>query len=483
MTDANLTYLTATEIAKMVRSKEVSPVEVVDHALDQVSRLDSTLNAFCTLTPELAREDARRVEKLIASGEEPGPLAGVPIGIKDLIATSGIRTAGGSAAYLDFVPEEDDVTVERVRAAGALRIGKTNVPEFGYSGVGHNPVFETTRNPWNPEMTPGGSSAGSGSAVASGMVPIALGSDGGGSVRIPAAHCGIVGFKASMGRIPLYPGCRDPRYPGMSSWETLEHIGPMARTVEDAILLFDVLAGPDPRDRHSIPRADINLADARERPTTLRVAYSEDLGYVRVDPEVRRVVGDAVARLEAELGWAVEKVDPGWSDPYDAFWGIVARDTDFVGMRDMVAKHGHNMTPHLKTFIGQAWTADDLTSAAMTRQGVYNRMSRFMQDYDLLVTPTLTVPPFPVHMQGPEKVDGHIADPFAWLSFTLPFNLTGSPAISVPAGWTQDGLPVGLQIVGRHLDDTTVLKAALAYESTFDWASRRPPVSAVEGNR
>jgi aspartyl-tRNA(Asn)/glutamyl-tRNA(Gln) amidotransferase subunit A len=468
--------MSATELAGRVRARELSASEAVDAVLQRIDELDPTLNAFCTLVPEEARGEAARIDEALAAGEEVGPLAGVPVGIKDLVATKGIRTACGSAAYEDFVPEEDDVVVERLRAADAVIVGKTNVPEFGYSGVGHNPVFPTTRNPWDVERTPGGSSAGSGAAVAAGMGPLAIGSDGGGSVRIPSAHCGLVGVKASMGRVPLYPGCRDERYPGISSWESLEHIGPMTRTVEDAGLMLSVIAGPDPRDRHSIPTSDVDWLEAvaRRSGRGLKVAYSADLGYAAVDPEVREIVGRAATVFESELGCVVEARDPGFDDPYEAFWGIVAADTDLVGMRELAAAHQGRMTPHLVQFLQQPWTAEQLTSASLVRKAVCNKMWRLMAEYDLLITPTLTVPPFPLHMQGPEKVDDRIVPPFAWLSFTLPINLTGQPAASVPAGWTAGGLPVGLQIVGRHLDDATVLAAAAAYEQAADWRDRWP---------
>jgi aspartyl-tRNA(Asn)/glutamyl-tRNA(Gln) amidotransferase subunit A len=483
MESRDICSLPATELAEHIRAKELSPTEVLDAVLERMDRLEPTLHAFCTPTPDLARDQAERIERAIVGGDPVGPLAGVPVGIKDLVATKGIRTVAGSVAYEQFVPDEDDVVVERLRAADAVILGKTNVPEFGYSGVGHNPVFPTTRNPWNPELTPGGSSAGSGAAVATGMGPIAIGSDGGGSVRIPAAHCGLVGIKASMGRVPLYPGCRDERYPGISSWESLEHIGPMSRTVADAALMLDVIAGPDPRDRHSIPTTDVDWKAAAGRDTgPLRIAFSADLGYAAVDPEVREIVTRAAHVFERDLGCVVEERDPGWDDPYEAFWGVVALDTDLVGMRELVREHGRQMTPHLVDFLDKPWTAETMTSAAMARKALCNQMWRFMSDYDLLLTPTLTVPPFPVHMQGPEKVDDRIVPPFAWLSFTLPINLTGQPAASVPAGWTKNGLPVGLQIVGRHLADETVLAAAAAFEQAANWHDRWPAIVDTAAN-
>lgn len=248
----------AATLAANIRAKQLSPVEVVEAVLDRMARLEPHLHAFCTPVPELARAEARRIEANIIAGRDVGVLAGVPVSIKDLIFTKGIRTTSGSVAYRDFVPEEDDVAVERLKTAGAIILGKTNTAEFGYSATGHNPLFETTRNPWNLSMTSGGSSAGAGAATAAGIGAIALGSDGGGSVRIPASHCGVYGIKPSMGRIPLYPGSRDERYPGASGWESIEWYGPLARTVFDAALALSVLVGPDPRDRQSIPRESID---------------------------------------------------------------------------------------------------------------------------------------------------------------------------------------------------------------------------------
>lgn len=476
----DLTQLPATELARLIRTGSVSAVDVTEAALTRVEALDADLHAFCEPTPELARSTAREVDDALARGEEVGPLAGVPIAVKDLIATKGIITRSGSPAYRDFVPDEDDIVVERVKAAGAVILGKTTVPEFGYSGVGHSPVSPAARNPWNPAMTPGGSSAGSGVAVATGMAPLALGSDGGGSIRIPAAHCGLFGFKASMGRVPAYPGCRDDRYPGLSSWETLEHLGPMTRTVDDAALLMSVLAGPDPRDRHSIPAGDVDwLNAARGGIQGMRVAFSADWGYLAVDPEVRELTRSAAEVFAKELGCDVVDADPGWDDPSAYFWSMVVNDTDLTGMRALVEQYGDQMSPHLVELVTKPWTGEEFTDAQVVRKRVVNAMWRFMASYDLLLTPTLTVPPFPVYMQGPEIVEGQMVASSQWLGFTSPINMTGQPAASIPAGFTRDGLPVGLQIVGRHLADGDVLRASQAFEQAAPWAQRWPSVSGV----
>lgn len=472
--------LDAVSLVQSVKSKALSPVEVVDAMLRRTDQLEPLIHAFCTPTPELAQTAAKQLEAHIMAGDPVGPLAGVPMGIKDLILTKGIRTASGSHAYKDFVPDEDDVVVERLRQADAIILGKTNVPEFGYSGAGHNPVFETTTNPWNTAFTSGGSSAGSAAAVASGMGPAALGSDGGGSIRIPSALCGTYGMKAAMGRVPLYPGCRDERYPGVSSWESLEHIGPITRTVSDAALVLSVIAGPDDRDRHSRPPAEFDWREATNGGIEgLRVAFTLDWGYANVDPEVRRVVSEAVLTFERDLGCHVEEDSPGWDDPWEAFWTLVALDSDLVGMRRMADELGSNMSPHLAEFVRKAWTAEDFTSAIARRKEVCNKMWRFMRRYDLLLTPTIAVPPFPVNVQGPERIAGRMVENSAWIPFTFPINMTGQPAASLPAGWTRDGLPVGLQIVGRHLGDATVLRASAAFEAAAPWRHRWPPVVSM----
>jgi aspartyl-tRNA(Asn)/glutamyl-tRNA(Gln) amidotransferase subunit A len=461
----------ASTIARKVKSREISPVEVTKAHLDRMDAMEPRLHAFCTPTPELALKAARSLEADILGGKEVGLLAGVPVGLKDLICTKGILTASGSPAYADFVPDEDDIVVERIKAADAIILGKTNVPELGYSGAGHNPIFETTRNPWNTALTSGGSSAGSGAAVASGMCPLALGSDGGGSIRIPAAHCGIYGLKASMGRVPLYPGTKDERFPGVSSWESLEHIGPMTRNVADAALVMQVLAGPDPRDRFSIPAAPYDWRETVKGDISgLRVGFSIDWGYAAVDSEVRRLVTDAAKVFETDLGCTVDEVVPGWEDPFAAFWGLVALESDLKGLREMARTYGSRMSPHLVNFINTPWTAEDLTSAVMTRKAVANKMWRLMRDYDILLTPTLAVPPFAIDIQGPEKIDGRMVATTQWLAFTFPLNMTGQPAASIPAGFTREGLPVGLQIIGQHLDDATVLRASAAFERARPWS-------------
>ena len=363
----------------------------------------------------------------------------MPVGIKDLVAVAGMPMPGGSPAYRDFVPDEDDIVVERLRGAGAIVLGKTAVTEFGYSGASHSPVGETTRNPWNLERTSGGSSAGSGAAVAAGIGPVAIAADGGGSIRIPASFCGLFGMKASMGRVPMYPSCRDERYPGIASWEGLEHVGPVSRTVADSALVLSVIAGPDPRDRHSIPAGDVDwrASAAPGDLRGLRVAFSADLGRVAVDPEVARVVAEAAGAF-ADLGCEVVAADPSFPDPGAAFAALIALESDLRGMREIVDRHGHEMSPHLVDLITRAVAAEDVhRRARRPARPSSTRCGGSCATTTCSSRRRSRRPPFPVHMQGPERVGGRYVRDTAWLSFTYPFNLTGQPAATVPAGFTR----------------------------------------------
>ena len=468
---ADLSRTSAADLASAIRAGKVSPTEAVDAAIATIERLNPKLLAFCTPTLDAARADARAIEKKLAAGEAVGPLAGVPISIKDLILTKGVRTTGGSLAYAELIPDEDDVVVERVRAAGAIVLGKTNASELGYSLTGDNPVFGVTRNPWNPARSSGGSSAGAAVAVATGMGPIALGSDGGGSIRLPAAFCGIFGFKPSMGRVPLWPGCRDERFPGLSSWESLEHLGPLSRTVGDAALLVSVIAGPDQRDRHSIPN-DVDWQGClKDGIAGSRIAYCPDWGKMPItpDPQIRAVTDKAVTAFATDLGCQVETITPPWSFPVGQFRTLIVADTDLKAMREMVARHGDKMSPNIVNLMKMEWTAEQLTDAITFRKAIQNHMHRLMQRFDYFVTPTTTNLPPPA-----DKAAGAADYERPLPTFTCIANMTGQPAASVPAGWTEDGLPVGLQIVGGHLADARVLAACAAFERARPWADRWP---------
>jgi len=471
---------TVVELAAGIAAGELSPTELVEAALERLDVADPALHAFCTPTPDIARARALEVERQLRDGTA-GPLAGVPYAVKDLICTKGIRTTSGSFAYADFVPDTDDVSVERLNGAGAISLGKTNASEFGYSAAGWNPVFPGTRNPWDPTRTPGGSSAGTAAAVAAGIVPFALGSDGGGSIRLPAALCGLVGFKASMGRVPVYPGCRDHRYPGVSGWESIEHIGPLATTVDDVAFVMAALAGPDPRDRHTIPSGDVDWLAATREPDLrgLRIGYTPDFGYLPVDPEVRAAADRAAELFAAELGAKVERFTPTWPDPSPHFTALIISETDLVGMRRMVGEIGDRMSPSLVEMLQRDWTAEDFTQALMMRKTVVNEMAATMQRFDVILSPTTAVPAFPLDGGGPTEIDGTAVTPTTWQGFNPIANLTGQPAISVPSGLTEGGLPVAIQLIGPHLGDQVVLAAAAGYERCARRAGHWPDLGGA----
>jgi aspartyl-tRNA(Asn)/glutamyl-tRNA(Gln) amidotransferase subunit A len=467
MRSDELCWLSATDLAAQIRRGKVSPVEVVDAVLDRIERLNGQLNAYVTVTADEARRAARAAERALSRRRAtPGPLHGVPFSVKDLVVTKGVRTTFGTRLFADNVPTEDAPMVARLKAAGAIMVGKTNTPTFGWIGATHNLLFGATRNPWHRDRTPGGSSGGASAAVAAGLAPIAVGTDGGGSIRIPASFAGIFGHKPSYGRIPIQPG---------SAVWSVSHIGPMTRTVADAALAMQVCAGPDERDPYSLPRDGVDYVRAiRNGVKGLRVAYAEDLGnLVAVDAEVREAAARA-ARGFRELGCRVEVVAPRWPSPGDCWFEVFAggiatrllpyldrKDDIEPGLREIIAATAANPPARYV----QAW---------FDRLAWWQHPRALFERYDLLLTPTVACPAFPLGLEGPGEVAGKTVTPYGWLPYTYPFNLTGQPAASVPCGFTRDGLPIGLQIVGRRFDDATVLRAAATFERARPWANARP---------
>ncbi len=475
-TEDDLCYLSAHELARRIRHRELSPVEVTEAVIARIDELNEELVAFCALDHPQVRAAAREAERAVLRGDRLGPLHGVPVSVKDLIFTQHFPTVGGSKAYVGFTPVEDDVVVERLRDAGGILLGKTNTPDFGY-GPSFDPVFGTTRNPWDLSRTPAGSSGGSAVAVATGMGPVSLGSDGGGSIRVPASFCGVVGMNPSFGRVPLYPGARDPRYPGFSGWESLERIGPMARTVTDAALVLDVIKGPDPRDRHSLPATGEVYADQLETDLTgWRIAWTLDWGTgAPVDKAVADLVERAAQRF-ADMGAVVENASPRFSHAHSTFDAIRALDADLDAMTGLIDRYPPGTAPsRFVDMVNTDRSFVDASQAIAARKDVYNAFWRFFQNHDLLLTPTAPVAAFPLDLSGPAEIGGRpVADPMSWVQYTVPISLTGNPSASVPCGWTPEGLPVGLQIVGNHLDDMRVLQASRAFEMAQPWAQRRP---------
>jgi aspartyl-tRNA(Asn)/glutamyl-tRNA(Gln) amidotransferase subunit A len=470
MSRSDLWTLSATVIANGVRARRWSAREVLAVHLERVEQVESTVHAFSTLTPEIAEAQADAVDDAVANGLDPGPLAGVPIGIKDMLLTAGVRTTFGSAMFENNVPDVDEPVVRQVRHAGAVMFGKTNVPEFAFSSVGHSPIFETTTNPWDPSKTSGGSSAGSAAAIAAGECPIALGADRAGSIRIPAAHCGIVGFKPTKGIVP-----------DNGTNDSLTTTGPMARTVADAELLLSVLAGFSEADPHSVPVGSLPSL-RRGGSTPPRVGVSLDWGYAPVDAQVRNTVSAAADLMANVLGWRTEEFTAPWEDPWDHFLALAVAGIDLKASRQRLPEFEQKMTPHVVAALKREWTAEGIASAHAARLALCQHVAGLFDRFDLLVTPTVAVPPFGLLTQGPEKIDGQIIDPLKWIPFTFPFNMTGHPAASLPAGWTADGLPIGVQLVARRFADADLLDACRSYEAAAPWLDRWSPMAAALGS-
>ncbi len=463
-------WMSGLELAQSIKKGELSPVEVVDAFFKRVEKVNPKLNAFVTLTEESARKDAEKAEKAVKKGEKLGPLHGVPVAIKDNMPVKGVRTTWGSKLYADYVPEQDYIVVERLRRAGAIIMGKTNVPEFCLIGITENPLFGVTRNPWNTGRTSGGSSGGSAAAVASGMAPIAVGNDGGGSIRIPSSFCGLYGLKPHQGRVP--------RWPALPGWETLSAEGPLTRTVADAALLMDVMAGPDNRDSLSLPEPSVSYFEKFEEDAKgKKFAYSPNLGYAVVEPEIAEIVRKAAFGF-ADLGYDVEEVKLDFLDMGPDWVSQLVAET--------VAAFGDRMEEWKKVvyppYLDFLWLADhlkavDYVKIQYKRKEHWDRVMKVFEKYDFLLTPMLPVAAFPLEVgMGPNEIAGQAVGPTGWVPFTIPFNFTGQPAATVPCGFTKENLPVGLQIVGNRYDELGVLQASRVFEKAFPWRDKRPPI-------
>ena len=469
---ADLAFMNAIELRAAIRSGEVSSVEATENFFQRIERLDPQLNSYLALCQDQALADARAADEAVRRGDATGQLHGIPISIKDLEMTKGVPTTLGSALFQGRVPDVDSIVVERVKAAGAVVLGKTNTPEFGQSGTTENKLGEPCRNPWNTERTSGGSSGGAGAAVAAGLCTIATGSDGGGSVRIPASFNGIFGIKPSQGRVPRYGGY------GRPAANHFSQSGPMTRTVADCALLLQVMAGPDSRDANSIRQAPPDFsAGLNEGVSGMRIAWSPDFGYAAVDPEVASVTAGA-ARLFEELGASVEEPDLAMEDPFPAFWDVFATAA-YTSYGHLLEEHRDDFTYYGLRSIehGAEVTGADLSRALLWVDRLGRQLEDFFDNYDLLVSPTMAVPAFPIE-QRPTMIGGKQVEAFwGYLPFTYPINMTGQTASNVPCGFSQDGMPIGLHIIGPRGSEARVLQASAAFEQIRPWADRRPAVS------
>lgn len=466
-----LHYRDARDLARMIRSRDVSAVEVMEAFLDQIERVNPRVNAIPTLRPrgELLAE-ARAKDAALARGEIAGPLHDLPHAVKDLEETKGIRTTYGSPLFRDYVPESDALFVERLRRAGAILIGKTNTPEFGAGSQTFNTVFGPTRNPYDLSKTCGGSSGGAAVSLACGMVPVADGSDLGGSLRNPASFCNVVGFRPSPGRVPRLTA---------RAWNTMPVSGPMARNVGDLAFLLSAMAGPDPRD----PIAQDEPGAAFLRPLGrsfrgTRIGWSQNLGRYPVQPVVNQVI-DASRRVFEELGCIVEDGEPDFSDADEIFQTL--RAWGYAGMRETLRAHRDQLKDTVIWNIEQGLdlTAQDIADAEEKRTALYQRVREFLERNEYLILPVSQVAPFSVDLDWVREINGVQMHTYIdWMATCYAITNTGLPAISVPCGFTPDGLPIGVQIVGRHHHDFAVLQLAHAFEQVTGYARQRPPVAA-----
>jgi aspartyl-tRNA(Asn)/glutamyl-tRNA(Gln) amidotransferase subunit A len=448
-------FMSAVDMKRHIARKEISPVELAKRALAAAEETQSTLNAFSTLMPEAALAAAKSAEDAVMRGQPLGLLHGIPVSVKDLIAVAGVTYASGSKAMASNIAVSDAPSVERLKQVGAVIIGKTTTSEFGCKPVGDNLLTGITRNAWNPEKTPGGSSAGAAASVAAGITPFALGTDGGGSIRIPCSLSGLAGIKGHFGRVPVWPASATP---------TLAHVGPIARSMQDAALLFSAIAGYDARDPFSVagPVPDV-MGGAQASVKGLRIAYSPTFGYAKPDPSVVEVVEEAVRKLET-LGCDVEQVDRIFDkDPID-LWTAEFYAGVGIKLRHFVENQRDILDPAVADVLERALSQDmrNYYTKVFERYAFRDQVRTFFEKYDVLVSPVVPVSSLDVGVNIP----AHLADRnlVSWVYYTYPFNLTGQPAGTVCAGVAGDGMPVGLHIVGRALGEYDVVRLGAAYE-------------------
>jgi len=465
-------FSTASELVRRIRERELSCREVMQAHLAQIDRVNPRVNAIVTLLGDRALESAGDMDQALARGEDPGPLCGLPIAHKDLVPTRGIRTTYGSPIYQDHIPDEDALIVERMRAAGGISIGKTNTPEFGAGSQTFNEVFGATCNPYDVTKTCGGSSGGAAVALACGMIPIADGSDTGGSLRNPAAFCNVVGFRTSPGRVPMWPQ--------EVGWFPISVQGPMARTVADTALLLSALAGPDSRSPIALNESGDQFRQPLDRDFRgVRISWSADFGELPVDQRIVDVMQDQRGVFES-LGCVVEDGQPDFQGADESFkvWRSWRFELKFADLLKTDAERIKD-TIRWNADEGRKLTGPQISRAERKRTELYHRVRGFMREREFMVFPVTQVPPFDIDQPYIEQINGQAMQTYIdWMKSCYYITVTGLPAISVPCGFTADGLPVGLQIVGRHQADFGVLQLAHAFEQATGYWKQRPAVVA-----
>ena len=469
MNKEEICFLPAWEMKEKIDSQELSSTEITETIIERIEKINPIINAYCTTSFDLARTMAKEADDIAKKGEHSGLLNGIPTSIKDLNQVKGVRTTFGSRIYEHNIPEEDSIAIARLRKEGCVFLGKTNTPEFGFKSVTDNLIFGASKNPWNLERTPGGSSGGAASAAASGMSPLAQGSDGGGSIRHPAGLCGIYGLKPSYGRVPMYP--RE----FIAAFD-LGVVGPITRYVKDAALMLDAMKGPFLKEMFMLPKDDTSYYEiVEDKPTKLKIGYTIDLGYAKlIDPEVEKAVINSAQKFE-KFDWIVEEAQLKIKKPERSFltmWtSLFAHD-----LKPKLKKWSDKLDPALLRIVqaGMSFGPLDLPKAILERRKFYEKFMPIFDNYDILITPTTAITAFELGIPFPTKINNVNVSPTAWQPFTFPFNMTGQPAATIPCGWSTEGLPIGLQIVGKPFDEKTVLQVSKAFEEISPWQDKRP---------
>jgi len=460
----------AHELRDKIARQEVTAAETCEMFIERIEKVNPVINAYCTPAFDIARAMARDADARVRGGGALPALNGIPASIKDLMQTAGVRTTYGFKVLEHFVPAEDDVTVARLKAAGIVMLGKTNTPEFGFSGFTKNKLFGATLNPWRLDRTPGGSSGGAAASVASGMGPLALSSDGGGSIRHPACFCGVFGFKPTFGLVPIHPRT------GIGG-ETITHYGPITRYVRDAAMMLDAMKGPHDLDRHSLPDIGVRFeASITGLPRHVRIGWTTDLGWTKaIDPDVEKAVAAAVDKFTRH-GWDVKEIKVKLKNPEPFYYTWTVSNTKYDN-RERLKEWAKVMDPDLvRMASGEYTTCMEYIRCTDKRRLFYGDMIGIYKahDIDILVTPTTASTAFGLDVMFPPAIDGKGVSPTGWMPYTFPFNLTGQPAATLPAGFSREGLSIGMQVIGKRLSDALVMQVSKAFEDVAPWQDKRP---------
>ncbi len=467
----DIIHLPAWKLKEKIELQELTSQEITETFIERIEQVNPIVNAYCTTTFDLARKMAKEADLRVEQNKPLGLLNGIPISIKDLVLTRGIRTTFGSKIFEHFIPDMDDIVVERLKKHGCVILGKTNTPEFGHMGFTRNKIFGETKNPWDLTKTPGGSSGGAAASVASGLCSLALGSDGGGSIRIPAAFCGVYGLKPTLGRVPMYPREKTGR-PGILACQ-----GPITRYVKDAALMLDAIKGYHWGDEYSLPNDSISYFEEIENtPNSIKIGYSLDLGHAKVlDSQIKEHVLKTLKIFE-QLGWEIESIKKLKLRKPDIVFNILLASA-FIPLKTYFSQWKNHMEPTLVKMIEAAlsYSAVNVEEAMLKRHELFLTFQRLFQRYDLIITPSTAIPPFENGINYPTEINGKKISPSGWTPYSFPFNITGHPAASIPVGFTKENLPIGMQLVARLREEHLLLQASHAFEKVTPWQDKIPP--------